>query len=168
VIAAFGNQIGAGGQIDPEAALVALGPRLDPALRDNLSTTATAAVLDYCSSVGSSDIEPDNAIDGPSEAAKSIVVARSISSPRSLAKLLSHPACVAKQRKILLKRFEELVFHDGKQVFLKPDAADGKKPADDPPPRRFHSLHDTAAWIQKNWPDFDLETNCPVTWRGSR
>jgi hypothetical protein len=76
---------------------------------------------------------------------------------------------VEKQRDVLLKRFEELVFHDGKPVFLKPDAPDGKNPAGDQlPPRRFQTLHDAADWIQKNWPDFDLETNCPATWRGSR
>jgi hypothetical protein len=85
-----------------------------------------------------------------------------------LAKLLSHPACVGEQREPLLKRFEELVLYDGKPVFLKPEATEGKKrkkPAGDQlPPRRFHNLHDAAAWIQQNWPDFDLETNCPVTW----
>ena len=31
--------------------------------------------------------------------------------------------------------------------------------------RRFHNLHDAAAWIELNWPDFDLETNHPLTWR---
>jgi hypothetical protein len=35
-------------------------------------------------------------------------------------------------------------------------------------PRRFHNLHDAAAWIQQNWPDFDLETNHPVTWRSQK
>ena len=104
----------------------------------------------------------------PSEVANSIVLSGSMSSPLSLAKLLSHPACVGEQRDVLLKRFEELIFYDGKPVFLKPDAADGKKAAADHfPPRRFHNLHDAADWIQKNWPNFDLETNCPVTWRGS-
>jgi hypothetical protein len=154
-------------QNDPAwTALAALAPRLEPASRDVVSTRATAAVLDFCSSY---DIESDLAMNGPSEAGNSIAVARSISSPRSLAKLLSHPACVADQRDVLLKRFEELALHDGKPAFLKPDATDGKKPAGDPPrPRRFHNLHDAAEWIQENWPDFDLETNCPVTWRGSR
>ena len=37
-----------------------------------------------------------------------------------------------------------------------------------PPPRRFHNLHDAAAWIQQNWPDFDLEATHPVIWRGER
>ena len=31
--------------------------------------------------------------------------------------------------------------------------------------RQFHNLHDAAAWIEQNWPDFDLETNHPMTWR---
>lgn len=30
------------------------------------------------------------------------------------------------------------------------------------------NLHDAATWIQQNWPDFDLETNHPVTWRGEQ
>lgn len=33
------------------------------------------------------------------------------------------------------------------------------------PERRFHNLHDAAAWIEQNWPAFDLETNHPMTWR---
>jgi serine/threonine protein kinase len=97
------------------------------------------------------------------------LVALAPRSERSLAGVLSHPACVGKLRESLLRRFEELVFHEGKPVFSKPDATDRKKAAGDQlPPRRFHSLYDAADWIQKNWPDFDLETNCPVTWRGSR
>jgi Protein kinase domain len=144
--------------------LVALAPRLDVASRDNLSTAATVAVLDYCSC-----IDPARGVGGASRVPDSIVVARSISSPRSMAKLLSHPACVAKQRDVLLKRFEELVFYDGKPVLLRPDATDRKKPDGAQfRQRRFHNLHDAGDWIQKNWPDFDLETNCPVTWRGSR
>ncbi|HXY37297.1 MAG TPA: serine/threonine-protein kinase, partial [Planctomycetaceae bacterium] len=120
-----------------EEAFVALAARLERASRDNLSTIAAAAVLDYRSS-----FFPDTGIDmGTSDVAYSIVVARSISSPRSLAKLLSHPACVAAEQDSLLKRFEELVLYDGKPVFLKRDAADGHKPADEQlPPRRFHTL----------------------------
>ncbi|MEZ6062048.1 MAG: hypothetical protein R3C19_17035 [Planctomycetaceae bacterium] len=36
------------------------------------------------------------------------------------------------------------------------------------PPRVFHSVHDAAAWIEENWPDFDLEATHPVTWYGDR
>ncbi len=92
-----------------------------------------------------------------------------MSSPRLLAKLLSHPGCVAEIRQGLLQRFEELVFYDGKPAFLKTESLlDGKNtPSENQPPRRrFHNLHDAAAWIQQNWPDFDLETSCPVTWPG--
>jgi serine/threonine protein kinase len=155
-------------QNDPVwAGLVSLAPRLEPASRNNLSTTATAAVLDYCSSFDPN--QNGGSFVGQTGLAKSIAVARSISSPHSLAKLLSHPACVAEQREVLLKRFEELVFHHGKPVILMPDATDGKKtPGEELPPRRFHSLHDAEDWIQQNWPDFDLETNCPATWRGAR
>jgi hypothetical protein len=84
-----------------------------------------------------------------------------------LAKLLSHPACVGETRDSLLKRFEELVFYEGKPVLWKPHRPNEEdKPAADPQPsRRFQILQQAAAWIQQNWPDFDLETSCPVTWR---
>jgi serine/threonine protein kinase len=124
--------------------LVAILPRLDSQLRVKL-------VLDE-----SSD-DPD------------VVSLAMPTSPRCLARLLSHPGCVTWKRQRLLQCFEDLVLYDRKPVLLKPDATDGKKPAGDQlPPRRFHNLHDAAAWIQQNWPDFDLDTNCPVTWRGSR
>ena len=67
----------------------------------------------------------------------------------------------------LLARFEELVLYGGQAAFLKPESH-GEEHAAHEQPRRFHNLHDAAGWIQQNWPDFDLETNCPVTWRGSR
>ncbi len=43
-----------------------------------------------------------------------------------------------------------------------------RSPESSPPPRRFHTVHDAAVWIQQNWPDFDLEATHPVTWRGER
>ena len=156
---------------DVYEAFVALGSRLEPALRERLSTKATIALLDYISFFG-----PNN--QGWYEAPRAIVIARSISSPRSLASLLSHPACVGKVRDDLLHRFEELVFYDGAPVFGKPkvpsaiwelEVPDSNQPSPDQLPRqRLHNLHDAAAWIQQNWPDFDLETNCPATRRGSR
>ena len=96
-----------------------------------------------------------------------------MSNPRSLAKFLSHPGCVGEPREFLLQRFEELLFHDGKHVLLsdsdsKTEGQDSKPPKPEPPPRRFHHLHDAAAWIEKNWPDFDLEATHPVIWRGER
>ena len=36
-------------------------------------------------------------------------------------------------------------------------------PPSELPLRRLHHLHAAADWIQKNWPDFDLEITCPVT-----
>ena len=32
------------------------------------------------------------------------------------------------------------------------------------PVRRFHTVHDAAAWIEHNWPDFDLDATMPVEW----
>jgi len=70
----------------------------------------------------------------------------------------------------LLHRFEELVVYDGKPTFGNADDASAFCAPEIPGGKqhRFHNLHDAAAWIQQNWPDFDLETNCPVAWRGSR
>ncbi len=101
----------------------------------------------------------------------------------ALASLLEHPGATGQPREWLLQRFEELVFHDGKHVLLPLPEPFGERqgnyenppsaiPAADvnehggltpnrspsePPPRRFHNLHDATAWIQQNWPDFDLE-----------
>jgi serine/threonine protein kinase len=138
-------------------ALAALAPCLESGPRDTQSTTLTALLLDY--SCCDSDV-----LETPER------FVRYISSPRSLAKLLSHPGCVGSRREALLQRFDELVFYDGRPVFLKPEKSEETPVAsqDPMPPRRFHNLHDAVAWIQQNWPDFDLEMNCPATWRGSR
>ncbi len=90
-----------------------------------------------------------------------------VSEPRTLAKLFSHAGCIGEFRQSMLRRFEELVLHDGQSVFSRDENQDGEPPArGSMPQRQFHNLQDAAAWIQKNWPDFDLETNHPVTWRG--
>jgi hypothetical protein len=143
--------------------LFALAPRLEPASRDKFATKAMTSLLDDRAVIGYFYYDTDGKRTDP----RPIRIARSITSQRSLAKLLSHPACVGDQRESLLKRFEELVFYDGKPVFLKLESADGEQPThEQTPPRRFHNLHAAAAWIQQNWPDFDLEASCPVTWPG--
>jgi hypothetical protein len=143
------------GQSAAAAGILGLAPRLEPPSRDERTQKAAHVLLDFLCSF---DPFP---VDVTSEA-------KAISSPRSLASLLSHPACVGTQRDALLRRFEELVLYGGKPVFSNQESADGKQPApDQAPQRRFHNLRDAAAWIQNNWPDFDLETNCPATWRGS-
>jgi hypothetical protein len=147
-------------------ALAALARQLDPQSRNNLAAAASARVLDGSGTM-STRLGSDPTIPLFSESAP-IEIARLISSPRSLAKLLSHPGCVALARGRLLQRFEEVVLYDGKSVFWKENALDEKtSSADQLPSRQFHNLHDAAAWIQQNWPEFDLETNCPATWRGS-
>ena len=150
--------------VDGEAAfeaLAAVAPRMEPASRDKLSTKATKSLLDYCSLFG-----PPYGGDLSAQQPATFIV-RSISSARLLAALLSHPGCVAEQREDLLHRFEELVLYGGKSVPWKPLVLDVKQPTENQlPRRRFHNLHDAAAWIQQNWPDFDLEASCPVTWPG--
>jgi hypothetical protein len=141
----------------PWDGLAALLPRIELASRDKEAIAVTSVLLDYSCS--------------DSEVCSVEQFAGFISSPRSLAKLLSHPGCVGEQREALLRRFEELALYDGEPIFSKRRASDEKKPAlaaGALTARRFHTLHDAAAWIQQNWPDFDLETNCPATWRGSR
>ena len=34
-----------------------------------------------------------------------------------------------------------------------------------PLPQAFHTVHDAAEWIARNWPEFDLEKSMPMTWR---
>ena len=96
-------------------------------------------------------------------------------SAKSVATLFLHPACVGKPREFLLQRFDELIFHDGNPIFLTLPESDtaflsSARPRQRPeqPARRFHNMHDAAAWIQQNWPDFDLEATHPVIWRGER
>jgi serine/threonine protein kinase len=143
------------------AGLAVLVPRLTSVSRDAHATRIVPALL-------------DNSVWNPVEDSFApqygdVQIAQYISSPRSLAKLLSHPGCVAELRTAMLQRFEELAFYDGKPVFLKPENPDAQSAAhDQAPPRRFHNLHDAAVWIRQNWPDFDLDANCPATLRGSR
>ncbi len=101
--------------------------------------------------------------------------AMSVTNQRALATLFRHPACIGEAREWMLLRFEELVLHGGNRIYFsieqpkedeeeKTDAANTPKPA--PPPRRFKTLHDASTWIQKNWPDFDLESTPEVKpWR---
>jgi len=94
---------------------------------------------------------------------------------RMVAALLQQPGCCNEPREYLLQRFEELNFHDGRHVFLIDPESESlaisaessvPQPKPEPPPRRFHTIHDAAACIEKNWPDFDLEATMPATWRG--
>jgi len=159
--------IGFGGEMEPPVkSLASVLGTLDGTLRDELTTSVMTLIVDYSASALSNNVNY-----GECDFESSSFVASSMSNPRSVARLLSHPGCVGKPRQFLLQRFEELLFHDGKPVFLtKPEseteAQPSQQPKPEPPSRRFHNLHDAAAWIQQNWPDFDLETNHPVTWRG--
>lgn len=160
------------------SALALLATRLEGVARDNRATQATAVLLDRGTSIPSWDdyvaedlgtMDPSVLLDTKTSLDGSLALAKSITQPRSLAKLLSHPNCVAALREWFLQRFEELVFFDGKSVFWKDANSDSQaQTIEKPPPRRLRNLHDAAAWIHQNWPDFDLETNCPATWRGSR
>jgi serine/threonine protein kinase len=132
-----------------------LKPRLDAALCDRLSTRAAASLLDVKSSSNYTD----------PTLTSSFSIATAIRSPKSLAKLLSHPGCVDEQRQIVLARFEELVLYEGKPIFLKSVKSLTSDARDEVLRCRFRTLHDAAAWIQQNWPDFDLETNSQARWR---
>ena len=133
---------------------------------DSLSTTALRILLNLLV------LESHNSRNAPQMSIKdfSLGVENTTSRTKSFATLLSHPGCVGELREWMLPRFEELVLHEGRAVFLRPEVgfeepADATQPENIPlPPRRFHNLHEAAAWIEQNWPDFDLETNHPVTW----
>jgi hypothetical protein len=127
----------------------------------------------YCFDSASGDFDGDHEIHDFCFAVAAML------KPKTLAKLLSHPGCLGVERgsrreprEFMLQRFEELLFHNGEPVYLKPEVSDESTSANaqtsPPPPRGFHNLHDAAAWIQQNWPDFDLETNHPVKWRSQR
>jgi len=141
---------------------------LEPATRDAVAITAIQTRLER-ETLGFAEGEENHVrVDQKRKELLMVLLAQALA-PRSLAKLLSHPNCVGIPRERLLERFEELAFHEGRPVFFPKlsSNSDGQTEVS-LPPRRFHSLSDAAAWIQQNWPDFDLETNCPVTWRGSR
>lgn len=46
------------------------------------------------------------------------IAADAMSKPTSVARVFTHAGCVDEPREFLLQRFEELVLHDGKHVFL--------------------------------------------------
>lgn len=95
-------------------------------------------------------------------------VIHAISNPKLLAELFAHPGCRGEQREYMLQRFEELVLDDGRPVLLRPNDAKDPEPADSSVSarrsRRFRNLNDAAIWIQKEWPDFDLESCDPTIW----
>ena len=96
-----------------------------------------------------------------------------MSNPRSLAKLMSHPACVGRTCDLMLMRFDELVLHDGHAMFLNPEVDAEVEQKKLPievriPDRKIFYTHDASNWIQANWPDFDLEYQHPVTWRAGK
>ncbi|MCY2967429.1 MAG: hypothetical protein NT069_27975 [Planctomycetota bacterium] len=156
------------------SAFEAILPLLDPLTHDRIVTAALPIVLCFVASNERANdriVRPDG-FDGSESDLAQVAAIWSFAvvmkaHPRSVAKLMSHPGCVGELRELLLQRFEELLFHDGQPVYLKPEPAANAAttPVTNPPPRRFHNLHDAAAWIQHNWPDFDLETNHPLIWR---
>ena len=77
---------------------------------------------------------------------------RALRDRRNIAELFRHPGSCNESQDILLKRFEELVFHDGRQAYLIPESKEDSKDSDatkaprpEAPPRRLRSVHDAAA-----------------------
>ena len=170
--------------------LLALMPHLERPTQHHIAAETLTILLDYLAQSEVWFIKPySDRVD----LASIRFATMAMSDSHSLAVLLQHPACVGKSREWMLQRFEELVFHEGRHVLLPlpievgerqggsppsaVSAADenelggltsSRSPEETPPPRRFHTVHAAAAWIQKNWPHFDLEATHPVTWRGER
>ena len=170
--------------------LLAIMPQLERPTQDRISNEVMTILLDYLA-VSDGYFEGDYGGVNLSAFSPGVMA---MMNERSLASLLQHPAAMGEAREFLLPRFEELVFHDGKHVLLPLPETLGERQGNDenppsaipaadvdehggltpnrspgePPPRRFHNLHDAAAWIQQNWPDFDLEATHPVIWRGER
>ncbi len=140
--------------------LVALAMRMDVIVRERVVEHAVEMFCDVTATDESQSYQIRPIYGG-------FDIVNLISNPRSLAKLLSHPGCVGPLRQVMVLRFEELVLHGGQPVLSQVENQDGEPPTrGSVPQRQFHNLHDAGAWIEKNWPDFDLETNHPVTWRG--
>jgi serine/threonine protein kinase len=180
--ALLGAQFDRGLTVNYAALLFTLSPRLEAGLRDRLSTKAAKIVLDRWMSnpileMGSPPQSSDESSDPEQRPVKheAYNIIASLSSPRSVVRLLSHPGCVGKMQELCLERFEELLFHDGKTVLLTRDEADSnadvsprrQPPLGEAPRRRFQTAHEAAEWIRQNWPDFDLESIEPGTWRDS-
>ena len=94
-----------------------------------------------------------------------------LSNAKSVAELLKHPSCVSEIREMLLARFEELILHDGKGLFFHAPArglSGLHEWTHDSIDRKFKSIYDAAEWIEKNWPDFDLEATPQVSHRPTR
>lgn len=87
-----------------------------------------------------------------------------VNDAESIARWLMAPSCIGKLRESLMMRFEELVLHDGKPVFL-PDGGTGLDAGEavervgdrNGLTRQFLTVYDAAKWIDTRWPDFDLE-----------
>ena len=117
---------------------------LDPTNRDSF-IGRLAMTLNDLSSMGM--LTWGEARVWPTDSYSSIV---SFTSRKRLCELLSHPGNVGELRDYQLARFEELVFHEGKRVFLKPPTEsksqlDNSLQQKSEPPRRFHDVHDAAA-----------------------
>ena len=139
--------------------LAALAMKMDVIVRERVVEQAVEMFCDLTASDESQSFQI-RPIDGGFD------IVKTASNPRSLAKLLSHPGCVGTLRQVMLSQFEELALHGGQPVLSQAGKQDGEPPTPGSmPQRQFHNLHEAAAWIQSNWPDFDLETNHPVNWR---
>ncbi len=164
-----------------------LVPLLDPPNQDLTSTRSMVILNDKLATSSTYFDHMGNRVYDPLRSGTTAMI-----NARSMGQLMQHPACIGEPRAWMLQRFEELVFYDGNSVFLNLPEEDCERQGQDenpssaipaanenehggltpnrspaePPPRRFHTVHDAAAWIQQNWPDFDLEATHPVTWRG--
>ena len=79
--------------------------------------------------------------------------------PKAFAEFFSHPDCVGFCQQEMLKQFESYVWCVQQNLSWPPSEghpADALCPTS---PRRFHTMHDAAVWIQENWPDFDVEAH---------
>lgn len=156
-----------------------ISQNLDTSARDRISTAALRILLD-----DSANSTLPSVLLGLRQTAMDPVqpAVMAMTNARSVAALLSHPASVGHRQKWMLQRLEELLFHNGKSVFLKPFEMPGREgtvprqregttansESVKPPTPRFRSVHDAADWIERNWPDFDLNATPAVTRRSGK
>jgi len=150
-------------------------PLIDSDSRARYSTEAFVMLMDLLATEGQDYFVGDNFVDELGDASESDLTfaAMNITKAETIAKALGHPACHSQISGILLRRFEELILHQGSNELLhapKPLELHEYTDTDASPEsaRRFKKLQDAAEWIEKNWPDFDLEATPQVTYRPTR
>jgi hypothetical protein len=159
--------------------LPTLAPQLDPPEGEGLALSILQELLSIETNSADSDLLSSRNRNWIK------TVAPAVHKPRQIAEMLAHPGAVGLFREALLMRLDELVSYGGEHVLLpwpipesneeistSPKSETGNfggvplyRASVAPPVRRFQTIHDAAAWIQKHWPGYDFEKVPEVPYR---